>query len=103
MGKSEKLYAPNFVCREFGQTHLLLDPDTPNWVSVNKLGKEILELCNGENSVEDITEILCERYNDNDYESSLENIKSFLNLLKEKSFLSEAQFSEATKVNKKKI
>jgi radical SAM protein with 4Fe4S-binding SPASM domain len=71
---------------------ILLDPEMPNWVAVDALGKEIVELCNGERSLEEVTEILCAKHN-GDLGSSKDNIVEFANMLAEKEFLSSEPYA----------
>jgi radical SAM protein with 4Fe4S-binding SPASM domain len=71
---------------------LLLDPEMPNWILVDNLGKEIVELCDTKRSLEEITKIICARH-DGDYASSKDNIVQFANLLAEKEFLSLQPFT----------
>jgi uncharacterized radical SAM superfamily Fe-S cluster-containing enzyme len=71
---------------------LLLDPEMPNWVAVDVVGKEIVELSNGERTLEEVTAMLCARHNAN-VESSQANILQFATLLNEKDFLSTQPFS----------
>jgi radical SAM protein with 4Fe4S-binding SPASM domain len=64
----------------------------PNWVAVDVVGKEIVELSNGERTLEEVTAMLCARHNAN-VESSQANILQFATLLNEKDFLSTQPFS----------
>lgn len=80
---------------------ILLDPEMPNWIAVDSLGKEIVELCNGERSLEKVAEILCAKYN-GDLDSSEVNILEFANILSEKRFLASTPFSYSC-VNKSKV
>lgn len=70
---------------------LLLDPEMPNWVVVDLLGKEIVELCDGKRDLKEIIEILCKKYNGN-FDASKNNIIEFVNKLAEKNFLSAQPF-----------
>jgi radical SAM protein with 4Fe4S-binding SPASM domain len=64
----------------------------PNWVVVDEIGKGIVELSNGKRTLEEITSVLCSRYNA-DVESSKANVVHFATLLNEKGFLSTQLFS----------
>ncbi len=66
---------------------LLIDPGMPNWVAVDVVGKEIVELSNEERTLEEITAMLCAGHNAS-VESSQANILQFAALLNEKDFLS---------------
>ena len=71
---------------------LLLDPEMPNWVVVDEIGKEIVELSNGRKTLEAIISVLCTRHDAN-VESSKASIEHFATLLNEKGFLSTQLFS----------
>jgi radical SAM protein with 4Fe4S-binding SPASM domain len=70
----------------------LLDPEMPNWIVVDPLGKEIVELCDGKRDLKEIIEILCRKHN-SDFNSSKDNIVKFVNMLAEKNFLSAQPFT----------
>lgn len=83
----------NTICkraRERG-VYIFFDPDTPNWVSVNEDGREVLELCNGERTVYEICEVLSKKapWTENFSNDVLE----FLNKIAAKDFLSDKPFS----------
>jgi radical SAM protein with 4Fe4S-binding SPASM domain len=71
---------------------ILLDPEMPNWIVVDPLGKEIAELCDGKRDLKEIIEILCRKYN-GDFNSSQDNIVKFADMLAEKNFLSAQPFT----------
>ena len=71
---------------------LLIDPEMPNWVAVDVVGKEIVGLSNGKRTLEEVTAMLCARHNAS-VESSQANILQFATLLEEKDFLSTQPFS----------
>lgn len=98
-----KPYSPkNVIIKRDRGTYLFLDPDTPNWVVVNAIGRDILEFCDGKHTIKEITEILCEKYNE-PYEESAENVLSFLNKLREKKFLQEVPFLIPVRLDKKNV
>ena len=72
---------------------LLLDPDTPNWVVVDDIGKEIIGLISGTQSVREITTVLCEKYG-GPYDESAQNILAFVNDLGRRYFLRDDVFPE---------
>lgn len=66
---------------------MLLDVERPNWIVVDNLGKRIVELCNGNNSLRTITEILCSEFGGG-FDDSKEHVISFAGLLADEDFLS---------------
>ena len=60
---------------------LVLDPDVPAWAFVNENGLEILHLCNGINSIEDISHRIAAKHSLS-YKDSIEIIQSFLSNFK---------------------
>lgn len=77
----------NVVCKKVDtDVRLLIDPGIPNWVSVNKIGLEILECCNGSKTVAQITEELAKIHSLKS-ESFVSDVLEFLNKVAEKDFL----------------
>ena len=54
------LHTPPSVCfrKLDAATCVLIDPKMPNWVAVDEIGKEIVDLCDGRRSLEAVTESL---------------------------------------------
>jgi len=50
------------IHRQKEGVHLLLHPQKPYWLTINNLGYETLQLCNGTMSVEEIASIISNRY-----------------------------------------
>jgi len=82
---------PTIVCKKDAWLYLLLDPDTPNWVIVDDVGKDIIELCNGKTSMKEIIEVLCKKYGE-PYEESIEGVLTFANQLRAQQFLQKEEF-----------
>jgi radical SAM protein with 4Fe4S-binding SPASM domain len=57
--------------------YFILDPDTPAWTFINENGLEILNLCDGENTVNDISGTIADRYGISQ-KSALNSVGSFL-------------------------
>jgi len=60
------LYKPSFSTIKKDDTILLIDPETPNWIAVNSHGANVLKLCDGKKTREEITEHLSASYSKND-------------------------------------
>ncbi|ODS35392.1 MAG: hypothetical protein A7316_05820 [Candidatus Altiarchaeales archaeon WOR_SM1_86-2] len=74
----------------------VLDPDVPSWVFVNEDSLEILNLCNGKNSIEKISQIIADRH-DIEYKDSFGVVSSFLNEMKRNQILYEKPLKESSK------
>jgi len=73
-------------------TWVLNDPEAPNWIAVDVIGRDIVDLCDGERSLREITETLCAKY-DSDLDSSKDSIVEFANVLAKQGFISSEPFS----------
>jgi radical SAM protein with 4Fe4S-binding SPASM domain len=60
------------------KVYFILDPDKPSWAFINKDGLEILNLCNGKNTIQDIAGIIADEYAI-DQKEALNGVESFLN------------------------
>lgn len=57
------LYSPPHIQKKKNGIHLFIDPQSPNWISVNHIGAEILKLCDGKHTLSDIQNAIYKRYN----------------------------------------
>jgi radical SAM protein with 4Fe4S-binding SPASM domain len=58
--------------------YFILDPDKPSWAFINKDSLEILNMCNGKNTIHDISGIIADKYAI-DQKEALNGVESFLN------------------------
>ena len=58
--------------------YFILDPDKPSWAFINKDSLEILNLCNGKNTIHDISKLIADKFEINQKEA-LNGVESFLN------------------------
>ena len=95
------LYAPDrMIIKENGDDmYLVLDPDTPNWLIVNAVGKDILTLCDGTRALKKIIEILCRKYSEV-YDESLDHVLAFAAQAQKNQFLQESSFPPPKRVEK---
>ena len=56
------LYSPPHIQKKKNGIHLFIDPQSPNWISVNPIGAEILKLCDGKHTLSDIQNAIYKRY-----------------------------------------
>lgn len=95
-------YAPKeMIIRNKKGVYLILDPDTPNWIIVDAVGKDIITLCDGTRSVEEITGILCQKY-DEPYTESVDHVLDFINEAKRNIFLRKNPFQPPKRAEKEK-
>lgn len=59
---SRPLVSNRLVCEQDGEYYCLIDPERPAWAVVNKIGAEIVKLCNGHNSTDDIITAIAKKY-----------------------------------------
>ena len=96
-------YAPGeLVTKGKKNAYLLLEPNTPNWIVVNAIGRDILTLCDGTKTVKEITEELCEKYGE-PYDESIDSVLKFVNEAKGKRFLQEDPFPPPQRSDKEII
>ncbi len=88
------------VCKKDAGLYLLLDPDMLNWVIVDDIGKDIIELCDGKTSMKEIIEVLCKKYGE-PYDESVEGVLTFANELREQQFLQKQEFPPCSGPDKK--
>jgi len=60
-----------------GKVYFILDPDKPSWAFINKDSLEILKLCNGKNTNQDIARIIADKYAI-DQKEVIDSVESFL-------------------------
>lgn len=60
------------------KVYFSLDPNKPSWAFINKDSLEILNLCNGKNTIYDISGIIADKYAI-DQKDALNGVESFLN------------------------
>ena len=71
----------------------VLDPDMPSWVFVNEDSLEILNLCDGKNSIEKISQIIADKHNI-EYKDSFEIVSTFLDNMRMDKILCENSHKE---------
>ncbi len=60
------LHSPRYIKKKKDGIYLLIDPESPNWISVNHTGAEVLKLCNSKNTLSDIQNAIAKKYNVSD-------------------------------------
>ena len=59
---NDVLYSPQYIKKEKDGVHLLIDPHSPNWISANRTGMEILGLCDGKHTLSNIQTAIVKKY-----------------------------------------
>lgn len=72
------LYSPQYIQKKRNGIYLLIDPQSPNWISVNHIGAAILRLCDGKHTLSDIQNAICKKYRISDKEQVTQEISEFV-------------------------
>lgn len=86
------LFSPEHLRKRKNGISLLIDPKSPNWISINNTGAEILKLCNGKNTVADIQDAICRKYKVSDKEKVKKEVSQFLSASEILEFASTSKF-----------
>ena len=86
------LFSPEHIRKRKNGISLLIDPQSPNWISINNTGAEILKLCNGKNTVADIQDAICKKYRVSDKEKVKQEVSQFLSASEILEFASTSKF-----------
>ncbi|TNF53439.1 methyltransferase domain-containing protein [bacterium] len=84
------LFTPQYIHKKKNGIHLFIDPLSPNWMSVNAIGAEVLRLCNGKRTLSDIQEIIANKYKGSDLSRISQDISEFVNAAGLMEFVSDA-------------
>lgn len=92
--RDDILYCPDYILKEKDGIYLFIDPESPNWISVNRTGAEIIELCNGKNRFSDIQRAIAEKYaiEDSSGEEVYKEVAEFVNAVGTIDFVSDRAF-----------
>ena len=85
----DTLYAAEYIQKDRDGLSLLIDPQSPNWMSVNFTGTEILRLCDGKHTVSDIQKSTAGRFAAEDRKKIYREVHDFLNAAGTLQFISE--------------
>jgi radical SAM protein with 4Fe4S-binding SPASM domain len=84
------LFTPRYIHKKNNGIHLFIDPQSPNWMSVNTIGAEVLRLCNGKRTLSDIQEIIANKYKGSDTSRIAHDVSEFVNAAGLMEFISDA-------------
>ncbi|MBI4682413.1 MAG: methyltransferase domain-containing protein [Nitrospirae bacterium] len=86
------LYSPEYLKKQKNGISLFIDPKSPNWISVNETGAEVIKLCNGKRALSDIQDYICDKYKVTNKKEVRDEISKFLSAARLLEFVSNTQF-----------
>lgn len=72
------LYSPENIKKRKNGVSLFIDPASPNWISVNNTGAEVLKLCDGRHTLAEVQDLICKKYKISDKEKTDREISDFI-------------------------
>ena len=97
------LFSPDHIKKQKKGISLFIDPKSPNWVSVNHTGAEVLKLCNGKNSLSDIQNAIIKKHNLPDKKKAKQEISEFLTATRMLEFVSADKFETPVYPGRSKV
>lgn len=86
------LYSPKYINKRKNGISLFIDPKSPNWISVNHTGSEIIKLCDGKHTLSDIQDYIGRNYEETDKNKVREEVSEFLSAAGSLEFVSTSRF-----------
>ncbi|RJR18947.1 MAG: methyltransferase domain-containing protein [Nitrospiraceae bacterium] len=86
------LYSPEYIKKRKNGISLFIDPKSPNWISVNNTGAEIIKLCDGKHTLSDIQDYIYAKYEGTDKGQVMEEVSEFLSAAGLLEFVSNDRF-----------
>ncbi len=99
------LYSPEYIEKKKEDISLLIDPRSPNWISVTPAGAEILKLCDGKHTLSDIQKAVSEKYgfSDGNAEQVHKDVSDFVNAAGMLEFISDTAFVRPEYTGRNKV
>jgi radical SAM protein with 4Fe4S-binding SPASM domain len=93
-GDHDVLHCPEYIDKEKDGIHLIIDPNSPNWISVNHVGTEILKLCDGRRTLSEVRNAISGKYSGAavDADKIFSEVTDFVNAAGTLEFISENPF-----------
>lgn len=91
---SENIYIEEVGKKDDKKIFFVMDPDMPSWVFINEDSLEILNLCNGKNSIEKISQTITDKHNI-EHKDTFEIVGSFLDDMRRDKILYEKFHKES--------
>jgi radical SAM protein with 4Fe4S-binding SPASM domain len=86
------LYSPEYINKRKNGISLFIDPKSPNWISVNHTGAEIIKLCDGKHTLSDIQDHISQKYEITNDTKVKEEVSEFLSAAGSLEFVSTSRF-----------
>ncbi len=86
------LYSPEHINKRKKGISLLIDPKSPNWISLNDTGAEVLKLCKGKLTLSEIQDTICKKYKVTNKKKVKQDISDFLSAVGLLEFVSDRKF-----------
>ncbi|UCD36466.1 MAG: PqqD family peptide modification chaperone, partial [Nitrospiraceae bacterium] len=86
------VHTPEFVKKRKNGVSLFIDPKSPNWVSVNETGAEVLALCDGKHTLADVQDRMCRKYRRQDQARVRKDVSEFLGAVRILEVVSDRKF-----------
>jgi sulfatase maturation enzyme AslB (radical SAM superfamily) len=86
------LYSPSYIKKRKKGVSLYVDPESPNWISVNSVGADVLKLCDGKHTLADIQDAVCKKYKVSNRKKVKEEVAEFLSEAGILEFVSDTRF-----------
>ncbi len=87
------LFAPPYIRKRKKGINLLIDPKSPNWISINNTGAEIIKLCDGRHTLSEIQDSICNKYGLTNRKKVKEEISQFISAVGLLEFVSDAEYN----------
>ena len=97
------LYTPGYIKKRRKGVSLFIDPKSPNWISVNSTGAEVLKLCNGRRTLAEIQDNIRRKYSISDNAQADKEISVFLSAAGLLEFVSDQKFERPEYVGRSKV
>lgn len=88
----DTLFTADYIKKQKKGISLLIDPKSPNWISMNHTGAEVIKLCNGKNSLSEIQDAVIKKYNLPGGKKTRDEISEFLTAARLLEFVSDKKF-----------
>jgi radical SAM protein with 4Fe4S-binding SPASM domain len=96
------LHVPDYIVKRKNGVTLYVDPESPNWMSLNRIGAEVFKLCNGKRTLTDIQDKIINRFNPVDRNIAAQEISEFLAAVRHLDFVSESPYDRPQYVGRGK-